>query len=127
MDMRKNGTALKLKSSKLIIREVIGQLVTPQKRDIIPRAAQNDGDIPSILPRTHPRVAPIKNEGTISPPLKPAPRVIAVKIIFNMNAEKKASPFRDFSIIGIPAPRYSLVLRRIESNIIVIPPMMILK
>ena len=37
-------------------------------------------------PRTQPSVAPINNVGTISPPLKPHPIVIAVKIIFNRNA-----------------------------------------
>lgn len=74
------------KSSKLIRIEVIGQFVTPQKSAISPTAAQTEGENPTIFPKRHQKVAPIKNVGTISPPRKPAPIVIAVKIIFNIKA-----------------------------------------
>ena len=69
------------KSSNPINSEVIGQFVTPQKTEIIPTAEQRDGENPKIWPNKQPNVAPTKNEGTISPPLKPEPMVIAVKII----------------------------------------------
>ena len=82
MTIRKNDIAWYPNNSKLINADVIGQLVTPQKRPIIPRAAHNEGDMPNILPRLHPRVAPIKKVGIISPPLNPAPIVKAVRSIF---------------------------------------------
>ena len=66
--------------------DVIGQLVTPQNSEIIPTAAHSDGSKPVRLPNRHPKVAPMKKDGTISPPLKPAPRVSAVKMIFSRNA-----------------------------------------
>lgn len=61
--------------------DVIGQLVTPQNSEIMPTAAHSDGSKPVRLPNRHPKVAPMKKDGTISPPLKPAPRVSAVKMI----------------------------------------------
>ena len=70
--------------SNPIISEDIGQFVTPQNTDTIPTAAQRDGDNPTKLPNRQPKVAPIQKEGTISPPLNPTPRVIAVKIIFHI-------------------------------------------
>ena len=73
-------------SSKLIKSYVIGQFVTPQKTLIIPIAVQSDGEKSVIVPNKHPKAAPVKNEGTISPPLNPAPIVSAVKTIFNRNA-----------------------------------------
>ena len=58
--------------------DVIGQLVTPQNSEIMPTAVHSDGSKPVRLPNRHPNVAPMKKDGTISPPLKPAPRVSAV-------------------------------------------------
>ena len=55
-------------------------MVTPQNTPTIPQPAQRAAGRPRIGPITQPRVAPIKNEGTISPPLNLAPRVAAVKI-----------------------------------------------
>ena len=79
--IKKKDIAWYPNNSKLINADVIGQLVTPQNMPIIPRAAHNEGDMPSIFPKVHPRVAPIKNEGMISPPLKPAPIVRTVRRI----------------------------------------------
>ena len=72
--------------SNPITSEVIGLFVTPQNTATIPTAAQREGDKPTIEPKRQPNVAPIQKEGTISPPLKPAPSVNAVKTIFQMNA-----------------------------------------
>ena len=47
--------------------DVSGQFVTPQNSATIPLAAQMDGESPRICPRTQPKVAPIQNDGTISP------------------------------------------------------------
>ena len=72
-------------NSMAMKREVRGQFVTPQKRPIIPQAAHKGAGRPKRGAITQPRVAPVKKEGTISPPLKPAPSVIAVKRTFNIN------------------------------------------
>ena len=47
--------------------DVKGQFVAPQKTATIAHAAQNDGENPISIPKVHPNVAPIDNEGTISP------------------------------------------------------------
>ena len=78
----------------------MGQFVTPQKRAISPTAAQTDGEKPVKLPNVHPSVAPMKKDGTISPPRKPASIVIAVKIIFITNAYGTASPGGDRGLPG---------------------------
>ena len=72
--------------------DVIGQLVTPQNSEIMPTAVHSDGSKPVRLPNRHPKVAPMKKDGTISPPLKPAPRVSAVKMIFSRNASGLTEP-----------------------------------
>ena len=70
-------------SSMEISKDATGQLVTPQKTDTIPIAAQSCTGNPNIPATTQPKVAPIKKEGTISPPLKPAEIVITVKRSFS--------------------------------------------
>lgn len=84
-------------------REVIGQLVTPQKRETMATAAQSDGEMPVKVPNKHPKVAPIQKDGTISPPLNPAPKVMAVKRIFQKNARDGAVPWKASSMRLIPA------------------------
>ena len=74
------------KSSKPMIIEAIGAFVTPQKREIIAIAAQNEVGKPTKEANRQPKVAPIVKDGTISPPLNPAPSVMAVKIIFHKKA-----------------------------------------
>ena len=86
MAIKRYGTPSNPNNSKPISMEAIGQLVTPQNTEIIPTAAHNEGDIPSKCPNRQPKVAPVQNAGTISPPLKPAARVTEVKSIFNINA-----------------------------------------
>ena len=53
---------------------------------------------------TQPKVAPVKKMGTISPPLKPAPKVSAVNSIFSRNAYGTASPLMAASMTAAPAP-----------------------
>ena len=65
-------------------KDVIGLLVTPQNTLTIPHATHTGRGIWNIGARKEPSVAPITRDGTISPPLKPLPRVIAVNIIFKM-------------------------------------------
>ena len=74
------------KSSKPMIMEAIGAFVTPQKSEIIPIAAQKEGGRPTKEANRQPNVAPIVKDGTISPPLKPAPIVMAVSKSLRANA-----------------------------------------
>ena len=60
---------------------MIGQLVTPQKRETIPTAVHSVGDSPIRLPNRQPKAAPVQKDGTISPPLNPAPIVRVVRRI----------------------------------------------
>ena len=75
-------------NSKEINKDVIGQLVTPQNTPIIPQDATSVMGKPNQDATTQPKAAPMQKDGTISPPLKPAPNVNAVKIIFNKNLSK---------------------------------------
>ena len=63
-----------------------GLLVQPQNSATMPSAAPSCGGRPSSGAATQPNVAPVKKIGTISPPLKPAPRVSAVNSIFKRKA-----------------------------------------
>ena len=79
-------------------------MVTPQKTALMPTAAQRDGAKPVRFPNRHPNVAPTKKLGTISPPLKPAPRVNAVRTILKKNAQVSVEPCMDEAIMSIPVP-----------------------
>ena len=87
------------------IREVSGQLVTPQKMLTIPHAAHNPIGSPKIGAKKLPSVAPINNVGTISPPLNPPPRVTAVKIIFSKKTYHAHWVKKPALITSVPAPR----------------------
>ena len=102
--MVKNMMPFAPKSSILRNSEVRGQFTTPQKKQTIPRAAANPGSIPMRPPATQPNVAPTKNDGTISPPLKPQPIVMAVNSAFRRKAAGWASPFNALAMIFIPVP-----------------------
>ena len=74
-------------------------------RSAMPAAAQRAGENPKIFPTTEPKAAPTHRVGTISPPLKPAPRVTAVKSIFRRKASPAASPFTLSSMSGMLPPQ----------------------
>lgn len=84
--------------------EARGALTQAQNMAVSPKAAATPGSKPNSVPAKHPKVEPIKKTGTISPPLKPAPKVNAVKIIFKRNASGEASPWIARAITSIPAP-----------------------
>ena len=88
-----------------IINEVSGQLVTPQNTLTMPHAAHKPTGRPNIGARKLPSVAPTKSVGTISPPLKPPPRVAAVKSIFRIKTYQAQLLIKLEAIIGAPAPR----------------------
>lgn len=87
------------------ISEVSGQFVTPQNTLTIPQAAQSPIGSPISGARKLPRVAPTKSVGTISPPLNPPPRVMAVKSIFNKNTYQAQRIRKLLSMTDVPAPR----------------------
>ena len=86
------------------INDVRGQLVTPQNTLTIPHAAHNPTGSPNIGAKKLPSVAPTKRVGTISPPLKPAPRVRAVKMIFKRKGSGATVPSKHLEIILTPVP-----------------------
>ena len=47
----------------------MGQFVTPQNMAPMPIAAESEGAKPKRTPKLQPKEAPMKKEGTISPPL----------------------------------------------------------
>lgn len=68
-------------------KEAIGALVTPQKRPTMPHAAANCTGISKRGAAAQPNAAPMQKDGTISPPLYPAPSVRAVKKNFQKEGE----------------------------------------
>ena len=76
--------------STLRTMEARGELVTQQKRPTRPRAAENPGSSPRRPPQTQPKVAPMQKVGTISPPLNPALRVMAVNRSFTRKLYQSA-------------------------------------
>ena len=84
--------------------EVIGQFVTPQKTADMPTAVQSVGENPRTFPNRQPNAAPVKRDGTISPPLYPAPSVTAVKSIFKKNASGRTVPSMQRAMMLMPVP-----------------------
>ncbi|CDC68396.1 unknown [Oscillibacter sp. CAG:155] len=85
--------------------DATGQLVAPQNTAANPSAAANPAGIPSSGPAKQPKVAPTKNDGTTSPPLKPAPSVTAVKRILSKKAAGRTLPCSTAAVmISMPAP-----------------------
>ena len=76
--------------------------------DTLAYAEEHKGDVElcrRILEKAHPNVAPTKNDGTTSPPLKPAEIVSAVKSSLTAKAYHTASPFSIArAMTPIPAP-----------------------
>ena len=92
-------------SSTLRITEAMGQFTAPQNTATSPTAAAKDGGSPSSPPAAQPNVAPTKNDGTTSPPLKPQPMVTAVNVSFRSQAQPSACPCSTARwITSIPAP-----------------------
>ena len=87
------------------MKEVSGQLVTPQNTLTIPHAAHKPIGSPNTGAKKLPRVAPTKSVGTISPPLNPPPNVMAVNSIFKIKTYHEQLVIKLAAIIGAPAPR----------------------
>ena len=83
---------------------LIKLLVAQQNKPIKPSAAAKPGSNPKIPPKKQPKVAPIQKVGTISPPLKPAAKVITVKMIFKIKSYQYALPDIALIATSIPEP-----------------------
>ena len=111
------------KSSTLSRIVAMGQFVTPQNSAAMPMAAPNAGLRPTSSASVPPSVAPMNSVGTISPPLKPAPIVMEVKIILSRNASGRTTPSSKMrSMTSIPPPLYARVPTSNVSKITTTPP-----
>jgi len=69
-----------------------------------------------------PKVAPIKNSGVTSPPLKPKPSVIAVRRILKIKSWGSAGCSKDLTISGTPSPKYLVLFNAIKARTTSKPP-----
>ncbi len=69
-----------------------GVFVAPAKTAMKPSAANKSTGAPSRRASVWPSVAPMKNRGVTSPPLKPLPSVTAVKSSFHHQLHGVAPP-----------------------------------
>ena len=68
----------------------MGQFVTPQNTPAMPQAAVREEGSPRTGDSKAPNAAPMVKDGTISPPLNPAPKVRAVNRIFSRKNKRAA-------------------------------------
>ena len=88
--------------AKLLLTQVFGMSVVELYAGKDTTFSVNERkQLDDILVRLH-----MKKDGTISPPLKPAPRVSAVKIIFSRNASGLTEPSILLWMTLIPVPLY---------------------
>ena len=81
--------------------------MTPQNTEAMPTAAQSPGSNPVRDAKKLPNVAPIKSDGTISPPLYSPDSVMTVKMILSRKAYHgtlKPGSTTQASMILLPAP-----------------------
>ena len=74
-----------------------------------------------------PKVAPIKNSGVTSPPLKPKPSVIAVRRILKRKSCGSEGCSKDLTISGTPSPMYLALCKTIKIRTNNTPPITGLK
>ena len=97
---RPNNTRPSLPNNSMdMIKLATGQFTAPQNVQINPTAAAKPGSRPIKLPTQQPVTAPMKKDGTISPPLKPVPKVMAVNNNFTGKSHQLLSPFSAFKIM----------------------------
>lgn len=82
-----------------------GHFVAADSIEAIPVAAPSETGIPVTAENAPPAVAPMNNDGTISPPLNPEDTEITVNSIFRRNAKGYTSPSsKILSITKTPPP-----------------------
>ena len=84
----------------------IGELVEPEKTATNPIPAKKPMGSGINELNELPKVAPIKNKGVTSPPLKPALNVKTVKPNFNAKTSNPCLLEKDATIVSSPSPAY---------------------
>lgn len=75
-----------------------------------------------IKDKALPKVAPTKNKGVTSPPLKPTPIVNVVKISFKRKSYHICCSEKEATMVGTPSPMYLVVPNSQTAKAIIIPP-----
>src|SRR5690606_37433215 len=99
----------------------MGVLLAPEKTATKPIPASKAMGSGINQTNALPRVAPMKNKGVTSPPLKPAPGVKDVKSIFNKKSYEYKSTVKARSMVGSHKPMY-LVVPIVNTAIAIIAP-----
>ena len=102
--------------------EATTQWVAPANTDTKPIPASNAIGSGINQISTLPKVAPIKNKGVTSPPLKPALKVRLVNNSFKAKSKLPAGSLKASIIEGIPSPIYLVELATTINKAIMIPP-----
>ena len=102
--------------------DAITQLVAPLKTATSPMPAHSAMGKGINQINIFPKVAPIKNKGVTSPPLKPALKVKLVKINLMAKSNWPALFINASWIVGIPNPMNFVLLNTTINNAIIIPP-----
>lgn len=87
-----------------IIVQAMGVWVAPEKTATNPIPAKSAIGIGIITDNALPKVAPTKNNGVTSPPLKPAPKVNPVNKIFSKKSYHGLTFEKESTITGTPNP-----------------------
>ena len=87
---------------------VMGDFAAAPNTATIPIPARYPGESGIKTLNALPSVAPIKNRGVTSPPLKPDCKVITVSNILSKNSCAGAAWLKLFVIVGIPSPAISI-------------------
>lgn len=99
-----------------------GVLVAPEKTATKPIPAKRAIGKGIYKASAFPKVAPIKNKGVTSPPLKPAPRVNEVNSIFSRKSYGLMASSKDAEMVGMPSPINWVEPMAYTAAAIIIPP-----
>lgn len=108
----KINAACQPKSSMAMILQAIGVFVHPAKTATNPVAASKAKGNGRSSASALPRVAPIKNRGVTSPPLKPALSVMAVNNIFRRKSVGGSAVSKEARMVGMPRPMCLVLCRQ---------------
>ena len=103
--------------------QAIGVLVAPENTPTKPIPANRAKGKGIQVERAFPNVAPVKNRGVTSPPLKPAPKVNPVMPVFTNQSYQGSGVSKASTILGTPKPMYTVVFENHTINAITSPPM----
>ena len=102
--------------------QAIGVWVAPEKTATNPIPASSAIGNGTTTDKALPKVAPTKNNGVTSPPLKPAPNVKPVNNIFIKKSEGAFGVENASTITGTPRPAYFSVPIKNKAVAKIIPP-----